>query len=391
MDRENGMAARRVFVVEPDAHVRGKIQRRLRSAGFETDAAANGTQALEAIAKDPPRLVIASARLPEMAGRELSKRVKSIPGISSPYIILLADRNRPEDFVAPPECGVDEVAATSCGEEEFIARVKAGLRIAGLQRNLEQANQRLGEAQRRIDRELHVVAGIQRALLPQKLPQAEGLEFAAYYRPSSESGGDYYDALPLAGGKLCIVIADVSGHGAPAMVAMALTRYLVHSIAPSSDSPARALELLHSAMRENLPTEQYVTMFYGILDPRDRVLRYCSAGQTAPCRYFSATGEVAPLDNCEGYPIKLVPETEYEDFSVRIGPGDKILFYTDGVTEMMNCNLQLYGDERLRKSFAKHAARPPRQRISQIVQDLEAFANGHPQADDITMLMVDFL
>ncbi|OPZ21918.1 MAG: Phosphoserine phosphatase RsbU [candidate division BRC1 bacterium ADurb.BinA364] len=252
------------------------------------------------------------------------------------------------------------------------------------------ANLRLNEALRQIDNELRVVAGIQRALLPQALPHSDTLRFGVFYQPSTQCGGDYYDIYPLSPSVFGLVIADVSGHGAPAMVAMALVRLLFHSYASAAASPADLLGVLNNQLYRHLPTEQYATMFFGALDSATGLLTYSSAGQPPPLFCRAATGEIASLPNCEGFPLKLVmPDVEYQNHTLQMAPGDKLLLYTDGVNEMMDPEGELYGFERLCDSVGACMALPPQERIERIAEDLRTFARGYPQSDDVTMLWAD--
>ncbi|MCX7012379.1 MAG: SpoIIE family protein phosphatase [Candidatus Sumerlaeota bacterium] len=384
--------AKSVLVVESDPFIRQVLQRRLRNDGYEVRGAANGIEGLEAVEGLSPDMVISDWEMPRMDGMEFCRRVKEQPNCRSVYFILLTSRDQEQDIVEALQAGADEYLVKPVDVKELLARVQAGMRIAGLQHDLEQANESLNHALKRIDRELQVVAGIQRMLLPQSLPTVSGLEFGVFYLPSSECGGDYYDVLPLGDERFGVVLADVSGHGTPAMVAMALTRLLVHHHAEASESPADLLGTLNRELFEHLPTEQYVTMFYGILDARRRRLTYSSAGQTPPVWTSARRETVETLPNCEGFPLKLVqPDVIYQNSDLQMDGGDQLALYTDGLTETINDAMDLYGIDRLKASLRLRRDAAPHERAGLIAADAQDFAAGAPQNDDISLLLIDLL
>ena len=380
-----------ILVVESDPFIREVLGKRLRNLGCEVDEACAGPEALAKMEGHRPDLVISNWGLPGMDGQELCRRIKGSGETRSIYFILLTAHDQDDEVVATLEAGADEYLVKPVDLKQLLARVKAGLRIVNLQRELEQSNAQLNEALRQIDSELQVVARIQRSLLPQALPCVQGLDFGAFYRPSSRSGGDYYDVLALGEGRLGLVMADVSGHGAPAMVAMSLARFLVHNAAAEEHSPGRLLSTLNRKLTGHLPTEQYITMFYGILDPARGALVYSSAGQTPPLWMQGPSGAIEALPRCEGFPLKLVrPDVTYDDSELQLRGGDTLLLYTDGVSDTLNEDLELFGLERLKRSLRKHRSAPANARVTRIVEDADAFAAGQPQNDDITLLAIDF-
>ncbi len=209
---------------------------------------------------------------------------------------------------------------------------QAGLFGRGTQ-NLVLRNQ-LGAALSALDRELQVVGEIQRSLLPSEPPAIAGFEVATHYLTSARAGGDYYDFFPLHGGGWGLFIADVSGHGTPAAVMMAITHAIAHS-QPGTHTPPAALltylndRLTHSYRRDGT----FVTAFYGVLDPAGRTLTYSAAGHPPP---RLARGErVLPLDRASSLPLGILDGVGYDEAEVQLERGDLLLLYTDGITEAM--------------------------------------------------------
>ena len=164
-----------------------------------------------------------------------------------------------------------------------------------------------------MERELKVVADIQRSLLPKVLPTIPTLDLAAYYQTSQWAGGDYYDFFPLADGKWGILIADVSGHGTPAAVMMAITHSIAHALHGPLAPPGTMLGHVNQqlATRYTADNEAFVTAFYGIYDPLRRELTYASAGHNPPRLKRCEDGSVASLDAVGGLPLGMFADQVY--------------------------------------------------------------------------------
>jgi sigma-B regulation protein RsbU (phosphoserine phosphatase) len=287
------------------------------------------------------------------------------------------------------DTGADEYIIKPCDGPELMARMRAAERLLHLQGALARSNEDLKKANERINKELQDISLIQRSLLPQALPTLPGYRFAAHYQPSTECSGDFYDLLPLGDDRLGIVIGDVSGHGGPAMVAMAVIRMLYRMESAATDDPALCLARINQRMYDSLPTDQYVTMFYGVLDLTTGRLRYSSAGHPPPLLMNRATGQASYLEGCEGFPIKLVgPTVDYDDREVVLPEGHHLLFFTDGVTETFNDGAEIFGLARLRELAARLAGLPVDEVIPRLLLDLDEFRVGCPFDDDLSMMVV---
>lgn len=262
-------------------------------------------------------------------------------------------------------------------------------------RNLVLRNQ-LDEALASIDRELKAVGEIQRSLLPRELPAIAGVELWASYRTSARAGGDYYDLYPLSGGRWGIFIADVSGHGTPAAVLMAIIRAIAHTFAPDHQSPTDLLAFLNRELvRSYAQQGAFVTAFYAILDPArpdgSRRLTYSSAGHNPP-RLVRVGGDsrVVGLDQDADLPMGILPEPEYQPVRVDLGAGDLLVFYTDGITEAAGAGAAYdqFGTGRLDAACGAAAALGPRGVLERIEAEVEAFTGGAAPGDDRTMVAV---
>jgi sigma-B regulation protein RsbU (phosphoserine phosphatase) len=239
-----------------------------------------------------------------------------------------------------------------------------------------------------VDRELNVVAEIQHDLLPQRLPDLKTLQFATHYLTSRWAGGDYYDVLPIDETRWGILIADVSGHGTPAAVYMALTHSLAHTAALKySCCPAKFLKWVNESLskRYTRDTGRFVTAFYGVYDDTARTLTYANAGHGPP-RLRHTDGTITEIDGNRALPLGIDFEEEFPISTKQLSPGDTIVFYTDGVTETRDKHDDLFGTDRLDATIAAHDT-DPGETVTAVLAAINSFRGEVEIADDVTLLV----
>jgi serine phosphatase RsbU (regulator of sigma subunit) len=236
----------------------------------------------------------------------------------------------------------------------------------------------------RMEQELLVAQRIQHALLPEAVPVLVGWEISPYYQPAREVGGDFYDFVPLADGRVSLVIGDVSGKGVPAAVLMASTQSVLRTLAQRGDpSPSRVLSEANEVLCTYIPANMFVTCFYAILEPQSGRLSYANAGHNLPCCH----GEHAARElEARGMPLGLMPGMSYEEKETILGPEQGVLFYTDGLVEAHNPKGEMFGTPRLR-GLLNEGSEAGRSLSSTLMEELERFTReGWEQEDDITLL-----
>ncbi len=239
-----------------------------------------------------------------------------------------------------------------------------------------------------VDHDLKVVADIQRSLLPAKMPVIPTMGLAAYYQTSHRAGGDYYDFFPHCDGRWGLFIADVSGHGTPAAVIMAVTHTLAHTYPGDQHRPGALLEYLNQNLHALYTgkSDTFVTAFHGIYDPRDRSLAYASAGHNPPRLKRCEDGSLALLDAAGGLPLGIMAHYDYEDAKHDLVPGDQLVLYTDGITEAHDAADQMFGLDRLDKVLENCSVRAS-DLLRSVLDALDAFTAGKPAHDDRTLLV----
>ena len=240
-----------------------------------------------------------------------------------------------------------------------------------------------------VERELEIVAGIQRSLLPKTIPTIPTLDIAAFYATSKWAGGDYYDFFRLPDGKWGILIADVSGHGTPAAVLMAVTHSLAHGHVGPHDPPSALLEQVNRQLTTlyTADNEAFVTAFYGLYDPATRLLTYSSAGHNPPRLMRCDQGIIESIDGARSLPLGLLAEEAYENATLDLHPGDQITFYTDGITEALDPLGNQFGLDRL-DAILSRCGGNAQNLVADVVAEVQAFTQGTTPADDQTLIGV---
>ena len=248
-------------------------------------------------------------------------------------------------------------------------------------------SQAVKEAYDAVDYELRTVADIQKSLLPASTPKVPGLDVAVHYQTAKRAGGDYYDFFPLPDGRLGVLIADASGHGAPAAVLMAVA----HSIAHTHATPGPPGELLtrlnaHLTRQYTRQTGNFMTAFYGVFDPAGGSLTYASAGHNPP-RLIRRDGTLMALNRAQRLPLGIKPDETYPEQSISLQPGDQAVFFTDGIIEAVNGEGDVFGSDRIDSAIAACPS-TAEHLIQDILRELAAFTAATPAADDRTLVVV---
>lgn len=241
-------------------------------------------------------------------------------------------------------------------------------------------------AQRELqEQELERALEIQKALLPEQIAQIPGFDIAGAWEPARVVGGDYFDVIKLSDTKLAICIADVVGKSVSAALLMANVQATVRAFASDAASPAWLCSRVNSVLCNHIASGKFVTLFYGVLDAQQRILQYTNAGHLSP---ILVNGSRPPqqLQN-GGALLGVFPEWKYEDSAAQLAPGDRLLLFTDGITEAAKSDGEEFGEQRLIDAASGLAQRSSAELKDQLLGQVKNFCASQ-LADDATLIVV---
>ncbi|MFZ0773556.1 MAG: PP2C family protein-serine/threonine phosphatase [Candidatus Sulfotelmatobacter sp.] len=234
------------------------------------------------------------------------------------------------------------------------------------------------------EQELQRAREIQQSLLPKEIPQLPGIAVATAWRPARAVGGDYFDVLRLDANRLAVCIADVSGKGVSAALLMANVQASLRASVRDLDSPARVCGIVNGMLRESIAANKFVTFFCGVLDAHTRTFRYCNAGHPYPI--LVSAGVAHTLDD-GGAVLGVFPSWNYQDSTVNLKSGDRLLLFTDGISEAEDAQGEEFGVERVAAFGKAHAASSAAELNQQLLAQVSDFCGAQFQ-DDATLVVL---
>jgi sigma-B regulation protein RsbU (phosphoserine phosphatase) len=342
--------------------------------------AKDGQTALTIADKKLPDLILLDIMMPGMDGYEVCRRLKSQPSTQHIPVIFLSALSETEDKVKGLNIGAVDYITKPFQPEEVIARVNTHLTIHRLKSEVEtQKNQ--------LEQELRTVSDLQCDLLPEKLPDIDGLELAVYYETSRYAGGDYYDFSEMPDNRFGILMADAEGHSAPAAVRMAMTRALFSAYPSVPSNPADVLNYLNRHLCK-VVEPSFITSLYMVYDAHQQLMQMANAGHPPPLIYSASDGAVKTWSMRSVFPMGIDLYDHVPVSEKKLEKGDRLLLYTDGVTERFNPAMEMYGEQRLIKQFATGSTGNPKDILDGIIDDVKIFADGQSPDDDQALLVV---
>ncbi|GAB4379866.1 MAG: SpoIIE family protein phosphatase [Calditrichia bacterium] len=399
---DNQKNCMKILIAEDDPYSRHILQRRLEKWGYDVDVARDGNEAWEKFKGGNHSIVISDWMMPGMDGLELIRRIRSQNGKGYVYTILLTARDRKEDLILGIETGADEYLTKPLDADELRVRLNTGERIVQLEKKLAARNRELEYANQRMRSSLEAAANIQTSLLPQTVPQVEGMTFAWTFRPCQELAGDIFNVFPLGEHHIGFYLLDVSGHGVPAaLLSVTLSRILNPRNNPtiltnfqkgdlseiSINDPVEVVGYLNRQFPLEVTTEQYFTLIYGIIDLRNMQMQYVSAGHPGMI-YLPVKGKPSVLE-VVSFPIGFYEEASYESHVLQLEPGDRLFLYSDGVIEVRRTNGELYGKSRLLQLLVNHLNEGLEDNLQFLLDELHRWSGSELFEDDLTVLAME--
>jgi serine phosphatase RsbU (regulator of sigma subunit) len=360
----------------------------LKPAGYQVLVATNGQQALDVMAKVRPDLILLDIMMPVMDGFEACANIKANADWHDIPIIFLTAKTETADLVKGFELGAVDYVSKPFNAHELMARVHTHLTVDRLRTSVSEKNAALEKAQQQMSAELDLARAMQVAILPSRFPVAVGCDGAARMLPATTMGGDFYDFIELPGGRIGLVMADVSGKGVPAAFFMAVARTNLNALAATASGPADCLQRTNDVLLTQNPMDLFVTVFYAVFDPATGVLTYSNGGHNPPL-LRRANGQVEMLTSAAGLVLGMFPASYDEDMA-QLAPGDTLVLYTDGVTEAFNVDVQMYEEARLVERVRDDGGATAKGLVTAIFDSVIGFSGAAPQSDDITVAVLSW-
>jgi sigma-B regulation protein RsbU (phosphoserine phosphatase) len=371
-----------LLVVDDNETNRDLLARRLERQGYRVVLAESGRQALEMLKEQTFDLVLLDIQMPEMNGYEVCQRLKADEGTRDMPIIFISALGDVRDKVQAFAVGGVDYVTKPFQFQEVLARVETHLALRRLQRQLQDANDKMA-------RELALAGEVQASFLPRSLPHVPGWQLAVSLRPSRETSGDFYDVELLPNGRLGILIGDVVDKGAGAALFMALSWILIRTYAAEYPAqPELILSAVNRRILEDTAAREFVTIFYGVLDPSTGELVYANGGH-CPALLVRAQepGTIQSLCNT-GMALGVLHDVNWRQGVVQLAPGDTLVLYTDGITEAQDERREFFQEDRLKESLIANRGRPAEALRDAILGAVSEFVGDAPQSDDIALAVV---
>ncbi|MBI1807745.1 MAG: fused response regulator/phosphatase [Ignavibacteria bacterium] len=376
---------------EPDLEelIRQKFRKKVRENEFQFLFARNGVEALEKMNKDRTiDLVLTDINMPEMDGLTLLSELESLK-IQTLKAVIVSAYGDMENIRTAMNRGAFDFLTKPIDFNDLELTINKTLQ------HLQIIKQAVVDQEQLIAvrRDLSIATRIQQSILPRKFPpfpDRHEMEIFADMVPAKEVGGDFYDFFFLDDDRLAFVIGDVSGKGVPAAIFMAVSRTLLRALAVQNMDPGECLRRMNTMLIPESETSMFVTVFYGILNTRTGEVQYSNGGHNSPY-ILRGHGTVEPLEGTGGLIVGILPHLDYDVKTIHLDPGDALFMYTDGVTETRDYNGNEFSDSRLGEFLRRVKDSSLKEIIRWMVEEVNTFSSGVPQADDITILMLRYL
>jgi sigma-B regulation protein RsbU (phosphoserine phosphatase) len=372
----------RILIVDDTPANLRLLSQLLKERGYQVRAVSSGARAFTSIKVEPPDLILLDIRMPEMDGYEVCTRIKAQPRTSDIPVLFISALDEIQDKMKAFSVGGLDYITKPFQLEEVVARVETHLALRRLQRNLIEANQRM-------ERELMLAAQVQTSMMRTHFPRLPGWQFAGKLIPAKLTCGDFFDAFRLPDGKIAILIADVVDKGVGAALYMSMSCALLRSyILENPANPEQVFNIVNRRIQEDSDTDQFVTVFLGILDPKTGSMIYSNAGHNPPLLIQNSAGKSATLLARTGPALGILEDITWDQRQTRLEPGDEMVLYTDGITDAENARQEFYGLDRLIKIVQNTHGLSAQALLDALIGDLHQFTGNAAQFDDIALMIL---
>lgn len=371
-----------ILVIDDSKLNRAIIKKTLSELNMHVDEANDGVDGLHALKTKKYDLVLVDIIMPKLDGFGFLAKFKDTVGTDFIPVILMTGSDDLNSKIKGLRIGADDFLLKPLNEKELVARVLSLLRLKSVYSELYERNQQ-------IKKELDIAKRVQQFIIPKDFSQITYPSVSGRYLPIEDIGGDFFDCYQLPNDQYGFLIADVTGHGIPAALVMSMAKMIFSIYAPRFNSTSEMFTSVNIQMHGVLLDTQYITSFFVIYNNQTKTIHYSNAGHTRALYYRSSKKQVLALD-AKGYFIGLSTDTKYEEKILSIEPGDKLLLYTDGITEIKNYDGEEFGEHRLAQYLSDKNYIKGDNFCNELLQNVQSFAPLENRVDDIAVLNIDF-
>ncbi len=363
------------------------FRRKIRKGEYEFIFAHNGLEALTMMVKHPDiEIILSDINMPEMDGLTLLAKINEMrnPALK---VIMVSAYGDMGNIRQAMNNGAFDFATKPIDLDDLSLTIEKAIEQIDYVHSMQQEHKQLES----LKTDLAVANEIQHAILPRVFPpfpdMKEQMDIAALMKPAKDVGGDFYDFFRIDDCHIGVVIADVSGKGIPAAIFMAVSRTLIRATGIRGGSPAECIAYSNKLLATESVDCMFVTVFYGIYNVDTGDMVYCNAGHNPPF-ILKENGKVEPLPMSKDPMVGAIEGMEFHEHTMKLGRGDTLVMYTDGVTEAMNISFEEFGEERLTETLEKAHHDNCQKLIEDIKADVAAFTGDAEQSDDLTLLTI---
>jgi serine phosphatase RsbU (regulator of sigma subunit)/CHASE2 domain-containing sensor protein len=241
----------------------------------------------------------------------------------------------------------------------------------------------------RMEEDLSSARDLQMSMLPATCPEVEGYQIAASSTQAREVGGDFFDFFEIGENKFGLIIGDVTGKSVSGALIMSASRSVFRMLSEEQLSVGETMMRANRRIKKDIKSGMFVALLYAVLDAEDGSVGLCSAGQTQPLLMSAKTAEVTLVETLgDTFPLGILDDVNYEETQLQMEPGDKVVYYTDGIVEAMNKHEDMYGFERLQEVVKSSPAETAEALMNDIIRSVSDFTGAAPQHDDLTIIVV---
>lgn len=377
-----------VLVVDDEPPIRDILSFYLKRSDYQVLVAENGLRGLEEMGKLQPDLIISDLRMPEMAGDDFCRQVKSNAATKDIYFMLVSALDGSMSKIGGLNIGADDMISKPFHAQEVMAKVDSAFRIIAMQNEIKRQNVVLREFQDRVNGEMELAARLQMGLLPVLPGVAPGIQYTHRYLPAEGIGGDIYAIAPLPDGSTALMIADVSGHGVTAALISSMVKTSFESHLRLSLDPHAWAVGMNQDLSRNTLAEQFATAFLARLDPATGEMAYVVAGHPAPFRIPAGRPGRPEQLTGKGFMLGIDADLPFSSQGASFHVGDRLVLFTDGLEEVEREDRTYLGEEGL-MGFCSDLPADAEEAAMQLINQVESYNGPAAFSDDVTLVVVD--